>query len=356
MKLVVLADDLSGAAEVAGIAYDRGLSAEVQRAWHPASSADLIVVDANTRSLEQAAAIERTAEVARQVVSSGPLRLFKKVDSLLRGWPRAEIEAILRVTGQSRALLVPANPSRGRTIEDGRYLVDGVPLNLTQFASDPEHPRESADVRELLGGECPELSIPDVRTIEELEEFARQLDCDTLPAGAADFFTAWLEQQMPPRVATPRTPLTIVRPALFVCGSRAASRLRICEAQARGTSQVLLTPAEPAASAAAGTLILHREGRVLMAIADDPAPWSPDELASRLAQAVAGVLGQIPVATLLVEGGATASAVVDQLGWQRFAVSAQSPAGIGVLTPLEVESAPSLIIKPGSYEWPDSIW
>lgn len=48
-------------------------------------------------------------------------------------------------------LLVPANPSRGRIIRDGRYFVDGIPLNEPAFARDPEHPPRSSSVAEMLG-------------------------------------------------------------------------------------------------------------------------------------------------------------------------------------------------------------
>ena len=67
-------------------------------------------------------------------------RMFKKVDSVLRGPVAAEIEAALDGLGLDRAVLVPANPSRGRIIRDGAYFMDGVPLDETEFADDPMHP------------------------------------------------------------------------------------------------------------------------------------------------------------------------------------------------------------------------
>jgi uncharacterized protein YgbK (DUF1537 family) len=142
-QIIVIADDLSGAAELAGIAFAGGLSAEVQRRFDPSSDAQVIAVDTDSRSLSSVDAAQRASEVAEQVAAASPAWVFKKVDSVLRGNVRAEIEAILSATGQARAVLVPANPTRGRTIVGGRYFVNGVPLDQTAFANDPEHPRQS---------------------------------------------------------------------------------------------------------------------------------------------------------------------------------------------------------------------
>src|SRR5207302_40222 len=58
---------------------------------------------------------------------------------------------LMTAFGRPAALLVPQNPSRGRTIRAGHYEIDGVPLHLTQFANAPEHPARSANALRLLG-------------------------------------------------------------------------------------------------------------------------------------------------------------------------------------------------------------
>jgi uncharacterized protein YgbK (DUF1537 family) len=117
--IVVIADDLSGAAELAGIAFARGYSAEVQRQFDATSDADLIAIDTDSRSLPPDAAAQRVEQITQAVVAARPAWIYKKVDSVLRGNVRAETEAVLRVLQTSLAILVPANPSRGRTIVGG---------------------------------------------------------------------------------------------------------------------------------------------------------------------------------------------------------------------------------------------
>jgi uncharacterized protein YgbK (DUF1537 family) len=356
MAIVIIADDLSSAAELAGIAFARELSAEVQREFDPSSRAALIAVDTNSRSLSPATAAQRVAEIARAVVASRPDWIFKKTDSVLRGNVRAEIEAILSVTGQRRATLLPANPSRGRTIAGGQYFIDGVPLDQTEFARDPEHPRQTALLAELLGtellgtGATSDIATPDATSLDDLRAQVRQLDDATLAAGAADYFTALLESRTAslPKSSLPVADVHLQFPVLLLCGSRAAWPRRCAECAA---AQVPIHTCLPAA----GRLAIA--DRMLVGVGDAEFAESSSEPVSRLAELTASLLKQTPVATVLAEGGATAAAVADRLAWRRLAVAARAPAGVGVLQPLTKEATtPRLLIKPGSYDWPAPIW
>src|SRR4030095_1180216 len=179
--IVVIADDLSGAAELAGIANLRGLSSEVQRAFDPDCDADLIAIDTDSRRLPQEEAARRVDSVARIVISARPAWIYKKVDAVLRGNVRAEIEAILRVMATSLAVLAPANPSRGRTIKGGQLLIDGLPLHESLFRQDPEQPRNTSNVAELLGP-SDRIYVPDVGDMSIVTQLAQRLLPTTLPA------------------------------------------------------------------------------------------------------------------------------------------------------------------------------
>ncbi|HZN33761.1 MAG TPA: four-carbon acid sugar kinase family protein [Pirellulaceae bacterium] len=352
MSIVILADDLSGAAELAGIAFARGLATEVQRTFEPASPAEVIAVDTDSRHLPAADAAARVAAVARQIAASQPAWIFKKVDSVLRGNVRVEIEAILKATGQQQAVLVPANPSRGRTIARGQYLVDGLPLDQTQFAQDPEYPRRSAQIAHLLGGESAAIAVPDVASLDDVGRCAQEQGDQSLAAGAVDFFAALLDRRVSrPAGSAGSAEFVLPRPALLVCGSRLSWRRRSEECLAAGVSVQTLAADLPSAGSQ-----LAATGRMLLGIGDIQSPLDSRELLSHLAQLTAQVMNRTPLAALLAEGGATAAAIASVLGWQRFAVTAQAPSGVGILQPLTSAPAPLLLIKPGSYAWPEKIW
>jgi uncharacterized protein YgbK (DUF1537 family) len=296
--------------------------------------------------------------VAQQLIAAGPDCVFKKVDSLLRGNVRTEIEAVLDVTSHRRALLIPANPSRGRVIAKGRYLIDGMPLDQTSFALDPNHPRRSADIRELLGdGElhiqfidkdeslpADGVIVPDIATVLDIERYIHDIAGETLLAGAADCFAALLALRLQRRPAAgPSVP--IVPPALLVCGSRASWPSRRADCDAAGIP--VIAPDERCGRALGSCGVLGLGERQL--------PDTHPLLHSYLPRLIEFFLTNSLVKTLLIEGGATAASVAAHFGWTRFAVETRSPAGVGVLRPL-APIAPLVLIKPGSYPWPTEIW
>jgi uncharacterized protein YgbK (DUF1537 family) len=81
-------------------------------------------------------------------------------------------------------------------------------------------------------------------------------------------------------------------------------------------------------------------------------------LTRALADATARVLALERVDDLLVEGGATSSAIVRGLGWRELTVTSEIAPGI---VSLAVPAVPAvnprrITLKPGSYPWPEGPW
>src|SRR5579872_7468068 len=109
--IAVLADDLTGAAELGGIGVRHGLRTELCLAVPVETAADLLVIAGDSRSKGQAAAVEEMQSLTRQLRNLRPEWIYKKTDSVLRGHVLAEIKAHMPVLGLEGALLVPANPA-----------------------------------------------------------------------------------------------------------------------------------------------------------------------------------------------------------------------------------------------------
>src|SRR5438067_7650457 len=150
-RALVIADDLSGAAEIAGIGQRFGLSTRLLLERAIGFDDGLTVIDADSRLLSPEKSGQRVRELIREVDASGFDLIFKKTDSALRGQILIELSAMMQSLGFAHALLLAQNPSRGRTIVDGEYRIDGVPLHQTSFADDPDRPAHSSDVVKLLG-------------------------------------------------------------------------------------------------------------------------------------------------------------------------------------------------------------
>src|SRR5579872_368053 len=219
--IAVIADDLTGAAELGGIGVRNGLRTEL-RIDVPAAAqtdvfagadgaiAELLVIAGDSRSKGQAAAVEEMQSLTRQLRGLRPEWIYKKTDSVLRGHVLAEIKAHLSVLGLEGALLVPANPALGRTIRWGRYYLHDKPIHESAFSIDPEFPIRSSDVQEMLRTRQqpvqvrrPEEELPvrgivvgEVRDEADLQRWAQRLPYRMLAAGAAGFFRALLEARV----------------------------------------------------------------------------------------------------------------------------------------------------------------
>src|SRR3954463_15162481 len=139
-RVLVIADDLSGAAEISGIGQRYGLPTRLLREPCEDLQSGLTVFDTDSRSLEPDAAAARVQEFIRPHRWDAFDFVYKKTDSAMRGPIVPELHALLDHFELNGALLLPQNPSRGRTIEGFDYLIDGVPIDRTHFAHDPEYP------------------------------------------------------------------------------------------------------------------------------------------------------------------------------------------------------------------------
>jgi uncharacterized protein YgbK (DUF1537 family) len=338
--IVVLADDISGAAELAGLAASRGWSAEVQTSFDANSDAEVIAFDADTRQKSELEAVRITREVTRQVIAAKPAWIFKKTDSVLRGHIRAEIEALMNAAGYTECVFIPANPSKGRVIDGGRYFVNGVPLDETAFACDPEFPRRSANVLELLGKPTRIFTPSFVKSQADLPS---SLPKSTLASGAADFFASLLG---PSRLPANQQPLEIkCERTLLLCGSLSGWNAGRAD-EMRGQRFVVKTLGSPLTDTT-----WSESSRLMLAIGHS-IERGDRNLVAELVAAAQPLLADRKNLCIAVEGGATARAFIDRCGWTRLQALPQSPAGVGALLP---HGGPLILVKPGSYPWPGSL-
>lgn len=404
-RVLVFADDLTGAAEIAGIARRFGCGVDLLRVVPQSLAADVTVVDTDSRGLSPEDAARHMARLTGATPLAPDVLLFKKTDSALRGPIAAEIVALLRGTGRNRAALLAQNPARGRTVRDGIYSIDGIPLEQTAFARDPTHPATSSHVLDLLGPSTRARSLPvgtrmspgddddpplilvlDAVNDDDVRRWVAGLPDRVLPAGGADFFTAWLAAQLPGSV-----PATSPPPETTPVDRRDARR-GSDDPSPEGTSLLIRGTATPLTDGMRGTMTrrgyawialpgavfandharasslpgwssrlvetLARSRKVAVHV-DHPLVPSAD-VAARIERALAEVTARIlevhQVDELLVEGGSTASAICRRLGWERFELRDEVAPGIVRLRPIpRGRTGPrtaALIVKPGSYPWP----
>jgi uncharacterized protein YgbK (DUF1537 family) len=126
--IAVIADDFTGAAELAGISLRYGLKVELCVGEVEHKDADVLVVSTDSRSLKKNEAIRITEELLKKILELKPKLIYKKIDSVMRGYVLQEAKLQMKLMGKSRILIMPANPSLNRTIRNGEYFVDGIKI------------------------------------------------------------------------------------------------------------------------------------------------------------------------------------------------------------------------------------
>ena len=159
MFIGIVADDLTGATDSVAPFAQQGYTAGVCLSANTGTSApdcawDAVAVNTGIRDRRRINTTLITSIVrraTRRLVACEPHLYFKKIDSTLRGHLRAELDGMLGELPGRMALICPASPANGRTVENGILYVHGVPLSETGFIAGAAEPERFATVRAAFG-------------------------------------------------------------------------------------------------------------------------------------------------------------------------------------------------------------
>jgi len=174
--IAIVADDLTGSGDTAVQFVRAGWPTQLsvgrarQALADPAASrAEVIAVTTHSRSLPGPRAAAVVAEDVAALRAAGVRRLYKKVDSTLRGAFKAEIDAARQAwRDDAIAVVCPAFPATGRTVRDGILYVDDQPVTATSAATDPVTPVTESHIPTLLDGA--QLAVRDGETPRALAD------------------------------------------------------------------------------------------------------------------------------------------------------------------------------------------
>ncbi len=329
LKILILADDLTGALEVGAKFADRGLPAPVISKSgfdlsHHEGATPVLAVDTETRHASPTAAAAVVHKLACQARDNDVRLIYKKTDSTLRGNIASELQALILAFPGQPVVYVPAYPRLGRTVRDGVLLVDGMPVDRTTFAIDPLDPvRESyipalfgttdgpvatriRSVQEIGAGSSFSVYLLDGERDDDVRAAAREfvgsgwLKLAAGPSGFADYLA---EAVSLPRSSRARWPT--VRSCLVVNGSmHEASREQMRWAGERGWGSCRPNALPPVATSP-GWCLFDAEG---------PGDMGGPQSAARIGGAVRDLLRRIDFDAVTVFGGDTAFQTVKAFG------------------------------------------
>ncbi|GHE46978.1 four-carbon acid sugar kinase family protein [Sphingobacterium griseoflavum] len=365
-SILVIADDLTGAAEIAGIALRYGLSSQiVHQLVHPAT-ADVLVLNSNSRSLKIDEALAHLARLFPIENTQQWDWVYLKFDSALRGHIKQELSFFHKHFQAAYQFFCPVNLHLDRVVHGDQYWVAGKPIAQTAFAQDPEFPVHSSQLLDVVGRDhwtilpaaaawTPTIkrAVPAVASWEELHEWASHIPQKALCAGAAAFFEALLRQRNTGASIASEPAFARQKPMLYVCGSN--HEQSVTRISKLATENIIYWEQRGGEREVAEKLrtLLKRNQVAVFAVGlgvTEPA----QVIRNSMALSVGMLRGDFMPKELILEGGATANAVLEALQ-------------INVLLPLK-EYAPGLIrshvphrelaitMKPGSYPWTEELW
>lgn len=384
--IAIVADDLTGSGDTAvqfvraGWRTQLSVGRAAQALADPCiAEAEVIAVTTHSRALADSIAGQVVSEDIAALRVAGIKRLYKKVDSTLRGPFLAEIDAARRAWRKDAiAVVCPAFPATGRSLKDGILYVDGRPVTETSAANDPVTPVTESHLPSLLGsshvgriaGESPaelaarieaagEIVVVDAETPDEMDSLASAIALlgeRALPVGSGGL----------------ATPL-----ARIWAGSESLGAVVVVV-----TSQHSSARAQAASLAAAGARVWAPEPETLaepqawsdyvdqvLAEAQQTAPkatWvllapeggypglDSDAVAERLGAMAARLIIECKAAGVVATGGDGASAVLDALGAGGIALVDEVTGGmpLGTLTGGPAAGLP-VVTKAGGFGAPD---
>ena len=403
MKVGVLADDLTGAFDTGVQFRNWGLSVEVLigdvKDYSKLGGVDVVVVDTESRGLKPEDAFWRVYRATEKLISFGVERIYKKVDSTLRGNIGSELDAAKEASSAKLAFFAPAYPTYGRTTLAGKQLVNNTPIDKTEYVN--ELLAKTAEIAAIIGAQSKrmvgivdfekvnggvdsiksaveelkksgvEIVVFDVLTEKHLIDISRAAGDTRVFVGSAGFAS-----EIPIGLG-----MKVPKPVLSVCGStRSLSRIQVHNLHYRlGFREIeidilKLVEGGPAVKAeverCVGEAVTVLKAGVDVSITSVPTESSVEEFVSyalahgiketeaklfieeALAEVTFAVLNEVEVLGLILTGGATSLMVCQKLQVDRVSILEEIEPGIPLV---RLSNGMPAITKAGGFGVEDSL-
>jgi D-threonate/D-erythronate kinase len=377
-NILVVADDITGAAEIAGVCLRYGLTVSLGINDIPDNKTDVQVIATDSRSLTEQEAFINHINLARLIHKQIPAPLlFKKCDSILRGHVLAELYALSEVCGKKTVILQPANPSLNRIIRNGIYFIESIEIHKTGFAYDPDFPTPTSSVKDILLSHFSKKSqniiintgniekidsdgifIPDCESENTLKKSADFIEPAFIISGSAAFFSAFLEKNgYAPQLMLENSSKT--EEFLIISGSTHPESKKFREKLIKNGVRSVVLPDDLLSETTdidkiAQQIIAdyHLNKKLILSAGDQVIPDQAKLIKQRLSAVVKKVISQTEISQLFIEGGATTFDILQTTGLVSFQPLAELSPGVVKMQSTQKNNF-FITIKPGSYKWPD---
>jgi uncharacterized protein YgbK (DUF1537 family) len=375
MQIGAVADDFTGATDLATTLRRRGMSAAVvienqKIAADRLAGLDAVVVALKSRTAPVDLAVADSLAALERVIGWGAERVYLKYcstfDSTDEGNIGPVLDAFLDRLAVDRTVVVPAFPANGRTVENGTLYVNGELLENSSMRHHPLTPMTKSRLSEILAPQthtaiseiplgvvregvdalraavdaaAPGYLVVDATDDDDLRTIAQATAHLRLLSGGAGLATG-LDA---PGTASPDDFPRFGARRLVVCGSASATtRAQIADAASRHPARkvdVSAAVADPAAEVdaiarwvrsldASATPVVYSVGALADVLPGEAGAAAASVVESVLSAVVARLVDDGTVDQVIVAGGETSGAVVKALGIAMLTIGPQLAPGV----------------------------
>jgi len=368
MPLIILADDLTGAADCAARCHAAGIAATITLPGARIHESGTICCTTDSRHLPADLAAQRVRELAAGMGEQAGGTWYKKIDSTLRGHVGQELDALLDTLGRSCALVCPAFPAQRRGLVDGYLVIEPAlapPLHLpTLLAHQSQRVVGAIGLEDVRGGKnqlaerllAQRARGAELLVIDSLDETDLQIVLDAAlhlfpdallcgSAGLAGTLATHAARQSNLHSEAPAFP--VEGSALIVIGSGSAMAQR--QIAYMRQHQLVAAFEHPAVlpTNAAGDILLH-----LAAPSPGTAMDGPEarRLAAQLAVAAQPLIDATRPGLLVLSGGDTAISVLARLGVTHLLVQRELLPGVPLTNAVDAAGRThTIVLKAGNH-------
>ncbi len=394
-----IADDFTGAGDAASFLAKKGIRTILLNGTPDGNKeigdAQAVVIALKTRTMETKRAVKETLQAAAWLKEKNAQQIYVKYcstfDSTKEGNIGPVMDALLETYQVPYSVLCPSLPVNGRTVENGRLYVNGVPLDESPMKNHPLTPMWDSDLKNLMeeqsryqcvktgqitednqkqkADEIKEFQkehdhfyvIPDYSNEEDARNIAAEFgDLEILSGGSG------LLEYLAEKYAgnhTDKIPETATDgKALLLAGScSVATRNQIAHIQEKGILSMKMDPIalmqNRQSEEEIWNFIQKNPSEVLVYSSDDPEAvkevqkMGKDKAAALLERTTANLAKRAVkngFTRIIVAGGETSGAVTKALGYDAYEIGESVAPGVPVMIPLNNRKI-RLVLKSGNF-------
>lgn len=391
MKIGVVADDFTGASDIALTLAEAGMTVAQfigvpQDDADPTLGAGVVALKSRTAPLEQA--IAQSVAACKWLLAQGAEQIILKVcstfDSTAAGNIGQVLDALADLLGENSVIVCPAFPENGRSVYQGHLFVNDRLLNESGMQDHPLTPMVDADLRRVLAAQSSRDvgHIPAMIVQKGAEAIAQAMgatahlitdaisDADLIEIGRAakgakllcggSGIALGLPANFNVTAQPPKWAAITGHGAIFSGSCSRATReqvarydapsLQIDAARAVTGDYNIAEIADWVIAQTTSPLVYSSADPAIVRDAQDQfGPGVAAEAIEALFAALAPALAERGLRRLVVAGGETSGAVVTGLGLRALTIGPRAAAGV----PLVTAGGMALALKSGNFGGPD---